>query len=226
VALHYYYDGDLRATVEPVLTTIERRLGWQPQRDLKLLPRVEKVGEGLLSSKEVEYFGRPQPGPIADRLPRLTERVLGPLEAEYGLTKPEPVTIERVKRLRGAIVPALAGYPLAGGGELSEADRDRRWRQLADCYFAQQLACYPVGYLDGRPTVGRILETVERYEEDLTDTTRVHRPLRVVMEVGEAIEVTPERQRGGGGDPLMTQLRERLTAMLTELAKAERVWEE
>jgi hypothetical protein len=111
-------------------------------------------------------------------------------------------------------------------GELSEADRDRRWRQLADCYFAQQLACYPVGYLDGRPTVGRILETVERYEEDLTDTTRVHRPLRCVIEVGEAIEVTPERQRGGDGDPLMAQLRERLTAMLAELAKAERVWEE
>lgn len=220
VALHYYFEGDLRAAADPVLTMIERRLGWQPQRDLKLLPRVEKVGEGLLSSKEVEYFGHAQPGAVADRLPRLVERVLGPLEAEYGLTKPEPVTIERVKRLRGAIVPALVT------GELSPADRDRRWRQLADCYFAQQLACYPVGYLDGRPTVGRILETVERYEEDLTDVARVHRPLRVVMDVGGAIEVSPERQRGGDGDPLMTQLRERLSAMLAEQAKVERVWED
>jgi 1-acyl-sn-glycerol-3-phosphate acyltransferase len=220
IALHYYFDGDLRKTVEPVLTAIEHRLGWQPQRDLKLVPRVQKVGEGLLASKEVEYFGHAQPGTIVERLPKLTDRVLGPLEAEYGLNKPEPITIERVKRLRAAIVPALVTE------DLSAADRARRWRQLADCYFGQALACYPLGYLDDHPTVGRILETVERYEEDLTDKTTIHRPLRVVMEIGEAIEVSPDRPRGGAADPLMTQLRDRLNDMLAGLAKAERVWEE
>jgi 1-acyl-sn-glycerol-3-phosphate acyltransferase len=220
IALHYYFDGDLRQAVEPVLTVIEQRLGWQPQRDLKLVPRVQKVGEGLLASKEVEYFGHAQPGTIAERLPKLIDRVLVPLEAEYGLNKPEPVTIERVKRLRAAIVPALITE------ELSPADRARRWRHLADCYFGQALSCYPLGYLDDRPTVGRILETVERFEEDLTDKYTVHRPLRVVMEIGEAIEVSPERSRGGAADPLMTKLHDRLSAMLAELAKAERVWEE
>ncbi len=220
IALHYYFEGDLRKTVDPVLTTIEHRLGWQPQRDLNLVPRVQKVGEGLLASKEVEYFGHAQPGTVAERLPNLIERVLAPLEVEYGLTKPEPATIERVKRLRAAIVPALATE------DLSAADRARRWRQLTDCYFGQTLACYPVGYLDDRPTVSRILETVERFEEDLTDKTTVHRPLRVVMEIGEAIEVSPHRPPGGAGDPLMNQLREQLTAMLADLAKAERVWEE
>lgn len=220
IALHYYFDGDLRKTVEPVLIDVERRFGWRPQGDLKLVPRVQKVGDALLSSKEVEYFGRAQPGTVAERLPRLIEQVLGPLEAEYGLSKPEPGTIERVKRLRSAILPAL----VTGG--LPQADRDHRWRHLADCYFAQQLACYPIGYLDGRPTVGRILETVERYEEDLTDVARVHRPLRVVIEVGEAIEVSPGRPRGGADDPLMEQLREQLLSMLAGLAKADRVWEE
>jgi 1-acyl-sn-glycerol-3-phosphate acyltransferase len=220
IALHYYYDGDLRKSVDPVLTMIEQRLGWQPQRELKLVPRVQKVGEGLLASKEVEYFGHAQPGTVAERLPRLIDQVLGPLETEYGLTKPEPVTIERVKRLRTAIMPALVS------GELSEAERARRWRQLADCYYGQALACYPVGYLDGRPTIGRILETVERFEEDLTDKTQVHRPLRCVMEIGDPIEVSPEKPRAGTGEPLLDQLRDRLTAMLTELAKAEQIWEE
>jgi 1-acyl-sn-glycerol-3-phosphate acyltransferase len=219
IALHYYYDRDLRATVDPVLADLERRLGWQPQAGMKLVERVLKLGEGLLSSREVEYFGHAQPGTVAERLPRLIDRVLGPLEAEYGLNWPEPVTIERVKRLRAAIVPDLVT------GKLSEAEKARRWRQLADCYFGQALACYPVGYLEGRPTVGRILETVERFEEDLTDTARVHRPLRVVMDIGEAIEVRPERQRGVA-DPLMAELRARLTAKLQEFAKAERVWEE
>lgn len=220
IALHYYYDGDLKKTVDPVLSMIEQRLGWQPQRPMKLLPRVVKLGEALLSSKEVEYFDVAQSGPIVERLPKLIERVLGPLENKYKLQKPEPVTIERVKRLRGAIVPGLIS------DELSLAERNLRWRQLADCYFAQQLACYPIGYLDDRPTVGRILETVERYEEDLTDVARVHRPLRCVMEIGEAIEVTPERNRGAGDDPLMARLRTQLQSMLDELAKADRVWEE
>jgi 1-acyl-sn-glycerol-3-phosphate acyltransferase len=218
VAMHYYFGGDLRKTVEPVLTMIETRLGWQPQRGLTLVPRVQKLGEGLLCAKEVEYFGHAHSGPVGERLPRLIDRVVGPLEEEYRV-KPEPVTIDRVKRLRAAIVPALVT------GELSPAERDRRWRQLADCYFAQQLSCYPVGYLAGKPTVERILETVERYEEDLTDVARVHRPLRVVIQVGEALEVSPERPRGGG-DPLMKQLEERLEAMLTELAAAETVWKE
>jgi 1-acyl-sn-glycerol-3-phosphate acyltransferase len=219
VALHYYFGGDLRKAVEPVLDMIETRLGWQPQRDLKLLPRVKKLGDALLAVKEVEYFGHAQPGSVGERLPRLIDRALGPLEEEYRV-KPEPVTIERVKRLRTAIVPALVT------GELPEPERRRRWRQLADCYFAQQLACYPVGYLDGTPTVERILETVERYEEDLTDVARVHRPLRVVIQVGEALEVSPERPRGGDGDPLMKQLEDRLTAMLREVAAGERKWEE
>ncbi len=220
VALHYYFEGDLRKTVEPVLTMIETRLGWQPQRDLKLVPRVLKLGEGLLAVREVEYFGRAQTGPLGERLSRLIDRVLSPWEREYHLDKPEAVTVERVKRLRSAIVPAL----VAGG--LSPAEHERRWRQLADCYFAQQLACYPVDYLAGTPTVGRILETVERYEEDLTDTARVHQPLRVIIQIGEALEVGPDRPRGGEGDPLMKQLEQSLNTMLAGLASEERVWED
>jgi 1-acyl-sn-glycerol-3-phosphate acyltransferase len=218
IALHYYFEGDLRKAVEPVLTTIEQRFGWQPQRHLKLLERVKKLGEGLLSCKEVEYFGHAQQGVITERLPQLIDQVLGPLEAEYSLSKPEPVPIERVKRLRAAIVPGLVT------GKLSEAETARRWRQLTDCYFAQALACYPVGYLDDRPTVSRILETVERYEEDLTDTATVYRPFRCVMQIGEAIDVSPEKTRGG--DPLMDELRQRLSFMLADLSKEEREWVE
>src|SRR5206468_8676966 len=119
----------------------------------------------------------------------------------------DPVTIERVKKLRSAIVPAMIA------GELPKNEMDRRWRHLADCYFGQQLACYPVGYLDGEPTVERILETVERYEEDLTDMATVHRPLKVQIEIGPAIEVSAVRPRGGP-DPLMGELRTRLEDML------------
>ena len=80
-------------------------------------------------------------------------------------------------------------------GEISEEERAGRWRQLADIYLAQQLCCYPPDYLQSRPTPERLLETVERFEEDLTDRTRVHRGLRAVIEVGEAAAVSPTRER-------------------------------
>ncbi|MDC0936997.1 hypothetical protein OAS39_11980, partial [Pirellulales bacterium] len=65
-----------------------------------------------------------------------------------------------------------------------------------------------------------ILETVERFEEDFTDHVRVHGPLRVVLQVGEAIHVTSERIRGS--DPVMDGIQSQLTNMLSELAKESR----
>ena len=148
----------------------------------------------------------------------MIDAVLKPLEAIYVNGRSDPVTIERVKKLRSAIVPALIP------GDLPVAESERRWRHLADCYFAQQLACYPIGYLDGEPSVERILETVERYEEDLTDVATVHRPLYCQIEIGPAIEVTPDRPRGV--DPIMTELRARLESMLAASAFLCRPWKE
>ena len=219
VFLRYSFGGDLRATVEPVLTMIEKRIGWHPQSGMPLVERVVKLGEALLSVKEVEYFGHAQPGPLQERLPRLIDRVLGPLEEEYLGGKSDPWTIERVKKLRTAIVPALIP------GDLPPDAAARRWRHLADCYFAQQLACYPIDYVKEKATVERILETVERYEEDLTDEARIHRPLRVTITVGEALEVGPDRPRGGP-DPLMAQIEEQLNRMLTETADESTPWTE
>jgi hypothetical protein len=63
-----------------------------------------------------------------------------------------------------------------------------------------------------------ILETVERFEEDFTDRVRVHGPLHAVVQIGEAIAVEGKRERGGGCDPIMEEIRTRLTEMLKALA--------
>jgi hypothetical protein len=117
-----------------------------------------------------------------------------------------------VKALRMHIVPDLIQ------DKLGSDERDRRWRQLADIYLAQQLYSYPPDYLANLPTVDRILETVERFEEDLTDKSRVHGSLHAIIEVGAGIEISPQRERGPEGDPLMELLEERLQGMLDRLA--------
>jgi 1-acyl-sn-glycerol-3-phosphate acyltransferase len=211
VALKYFFEGNLAASIEPVLDDIETRLSWRPQRGLPLEQRITKVGGALLALKEIEYLGAARNGPVGPRLQTLIDALLEPFEKEWLGGRRETAVVERAKLLRTAILPDMVS------GDMTQAERDRRWRQLADIYLAQQLACYPPDYLAAQPSPERILETVERFEEDLTDVARIHRPLHLVMEVGEALEVSPARDKSGGEDPLMQHLEERLRAMIASL---------
>lgn len=214
VAIRYLHDGDVACSVGPVLEDIERRLSWQPRPDLSTPERIARVGLALLALKEMERLGAAQSGPLAERLERLIDHLLVPLEAEWLKGKRDPAgVIARVKALRSAIVPDLAA------GELAEAEQARRWQQLADMYLAQQLYLYPPGYLAEDATPERLLETVERFDDDLTDSARVHPPMRAIVEVGEAIPVSAQRERGGEGDALMDQVRQRLETMLAGLRR-------
>lgn len=213
VAIRYLFDGDVATAILPVLRDIEHRLTWPSQEQLSLKERIAKIGGALLSLKEIEYFGTPQAGEIEQRLQRLIDRILVPLEDEWVKGRREKEIVGRVKLLRIAIVPEMAA------GTLPEAELQRRWRHLADMYLAQQLSCYPPDYLAADPTPERFLETVERFEEDLTDRARIHAPMRAIVEIGDAIEVTAERARGADGDPVMTAIREQLETMLARSAR-------
>jgi 1-acyl-sn-glycerol-3-phosphate acyltransferase len=210
VFVRYFFEGDLEATIAPVLQEIEARLSWQPQRHLPLRERIVKAGHALLALKEMEYLGATQSGGARERLPHLVDHLLEPLEREWTAGRREPDPMTRIKRLRAAILPDMVH------GELTEQERARRWRQLADLYLAQQLHGYSGDYLADAPTPERLLETVERYEEDLTDTARPHPPIHAVISVGEAIEATPTRDRSAESDPIADELRRQLEIMLEE----------
>jgi len=214
VFIRYFFEGELESAVIPVLEEIERRFSWQPQSQLPLQERILKAGSALLGLKETEYLGAPQTGTFRERLDRLIDRLLRPLEDRWTPGRHDGGTMNRVKRLRTAIVPELTH------GDLSKKERVDRWRQLADLYLVQQLYCYPGDYIES-PTPERVLETVERYEEDLTDVARPHFPLRVVITVGDAIEVPATRDRSADADPLTTAIREQMEAMM-ESSKAAR----
>jgi 1-acyl-sn-glycerol-3-phosphate acyltransferase len=208
IAIRYHYHGDVRLVVEPVLEEIESRLTWRPLPEKPVLERIGRVGQALLALKELEYLGQAQTGLLAERLTRLIDHLLAPLERQWLTGDGNANTKVRVKRLRAAIVPTLTA------GELSEVDKEHRWRQLADCYLAQQLSWYPPDYLRDNPTPERMLETVERFEEDLTDRARTHRPLTAVVDVGEAIPVAAQRDRDSASDNLLEAIESRLRALL------------
>lgn len=216
VALKYYFQDGIANALDPVLTDIERRLSWRPQRSLPLVDRITKVGLTLLSLKEIEYMGRPQDAKFENRLQRLINHLLDPLEEEW-LGKSQDVgIIGRVKALRMKIMPAMVA------GDIDDDERERRWRQLEDLYLAQQIASYPPDYLTRRLSVDRVLETVERFEEDLTDKTRVVGDIKVVLKVAPALPVGTKREKSPQGDLMIKQIAEVLQTMLTQLASESR----
>lgn len=215
VFIRYFFEGDVERAVTPVLEEIEKRFSWQPQSDLGLRERIHKAGSALLALKETEYLGIVHEGTFRERLDRLMDGLLVPLEEKWTGGRHDGGPMNRVKRARTALLPDLVS------GSLTEAERTSRWRSLADLYLVQQLCCYPGNYLD-EPTPERILETVERYEEDLTDTARPHFPMRAVITVGDPIEVGSSRPRHVDGDPLTAEIRVRLEELLDKSKSSRR----
>ncbi len=216
VAIKYLFQGELFSSVEPVISSIESRLTWNgPSHGLRhpddLLRRVVRIARGLLALKEIRTFGHVQTGSIDQRQERLIDHLLSPLEQAWIGRKQQGKLLQRIKLLRTTIVPHLTKP------ETSAAKKDKIWSDLADIYLAQQVGSYPTSYFES-PTDTRILETVERFEEDLTDRCRIYRPLHAILEVGEAIEVEPAKPPRDQEDPIMQTLSTALQNMLDLLS--------
>lgn len=211
VGIKYVYSGDLEKTCNDVLTRLEQKLTWRPQTDMPLIDRIIKVGNGVLTLKEIEYGIADHNGTLRERQSRMADHLLHPLEKEWLGGPQEGGIALRIKNLRVQIFPELSR------NELDPVERKRRWKQLEDSYLAQQIDCYPDQYITEHPSVDRIFETIEKLEEDITGTCTIHGDLKVIIDVGEAIEVSPKRVRGQTSDPLMTEVRERLQVKLGEL---------
>lgn len=221
VAIRYAFDGDVEATIGPDLAKMEQSFSWQPQTQLTTHKRLRKIGEALLTLKEVEYLGEPGEGDPHDRADALISTVLRRLEEKWNVATSEDPgpnnIVPRVKKVRTVVLPDLIEKKVNG------AERDDRWRDLAACYYLQQIAHYPEGYLTGENDLPeRVLETAERMIEDYQDEYCYHGPLHCTIDVGEPIEVSPERDRSAEGDPAMSLTAERIQAMLDALADERR----
>lgn len=206
LAIRYRHVGKDLSSMVTVIDRMERRFGWQPTQQ-SIQQRLVRLGHGLLSLKEIEYFGIAQQGSVEERLTRFMDRVLLPMEREFLVGKAEGSVVMRVKNLRKALLPGMVG------GELEDEERERRWKLLFDLEVAQQAYHFPPDYIAQNPSTERLMETVERYEEALGLKPVVHRPMQAVLTVGEAIEVGPRRETGDA-DSLMEMLRRRLQDLL------------
>lgn len=216
VALRYLFQGDLTETASPILSSLERRLTWRVREDLSVLERTFRIGPALLTLKEIEHFGVPQTGSVEARLLGLIDQLLTPLETEWLEGARDESVVARVKALRKAVMPDMIE------DTLDAKEIDRRWRQLEDMELAQKLSLYPREYVASKPTADRILETVRRFEDHLSDDddeSRICPPEKAILEIGTPIEVSSKRDRSATQDPVMAELEHSLNTMLEKLSE-------
>lgn len=213
VALKYIYLGDIELEAKAVLADIENRLTWRCQTDLTVIERLRKVGDALLTLKELEFgLQEARPNSLSMRQAKLVNHLLRPLEREWlGGTHDQYGTVVRVKNLTMRIFPGLSNP------EIAAAERQRRWKQMEDIDLAQQIDSFPDRYVEEFPSAVRILETLEKFEEYLLDQSRVHGQLKVIVEIGEPIEVSTNREKDDRGNSLTAQIKQCIGQMLERL---------
>lgn len=219
IAFKYLFEGDIDQAVLPVLADIEHRLSWKPSPDLPMIDRIIRIGNALLTLKELQHSVHPNMQlSLRQRQDNMVDHLLLPLEREWLGDESAGGIQTRVKALRMKIFPEMTK------NELDPTETKRRWSHLENTYLAQQIDCYPDNYIAELPSVDRILETVEKFEEDLFDKCRVHGELKAVIDVCEAIEVSPKRVKGLDTDPLTTSIRESLHEKLANLQQESKIY--
>jgi Acyltransferase len=213
VGIKYLFKGDIQAWGSKAATDLEQRLGWRPRNEVNLIERITLLAEALLATRETLYFGRAQMGPLAERRNRLVEHLLSTAESQYQLAvTAEMNPLGRVRRLRSAIYPQLQAT-------LAAKAKERLYHTIDGIEFAQDLYSYPDRYLFTTPvTDTQILETLERMQEGFIGKSANPGPLQVIIEIGEAIAVRPDRPPRAAVDPLMRGIETSLSEMLGRLA--------
>jgi 1-acyl-sn-glycerol-3-phosphate acyltransferase len=207
--IRYYYVDDPTPQLLTLMDALERRIYWRSRPDLALPQRIYRFAEGVLALKEVEYLGHASSGPLPRRIAEFTEFLLGAMEIRYGIAHADATVPERVKALRQYAIKRLDDLPPG------DAARRQIETDLDDIFLVIQLFSYPGDYVAARPSIERMAETLDKFEEDVmeAEVTAIRGTRRATVALGEAIPVTPNRGKDAAAS-LTRLLESRVQALL------------
>lgn len=185
-AIRYRYLDDVTPKLEAAVARLEERLFWKPRPGSALHERIIQLGEVLLTIKEKEKVGHSceGEGDLPARIARLTTALLERLETEHLKKTPSAETVPlRVKALRRHLLGVWTD-------EKADPEARRQARAaLDDVQLVLQLYSYPGDYLTEKPSVERMAETVEKFEEDVYGSARPKGRRRARVLLGEPIDL-------------------------------------
>ena len=218
--LRYYYVEDPLPALLKLMDDVEEALFWRPTPKRPFSERLYRVANGMLGLKELEFLGGARQGPVPDRIAFLTDGVLQRVEQKYEISAEGKTIPERIKQGRQRAISAIT--------EATEGSDEYRLcaDDLDDCYLCAQLFSYPGDYVAERPSIDRLAETLDKFEEDILErpTATVRARRRAVVVLGEPILVSKEKKRDAAAD-LTRTIEERVQSLLDSVQLPERSFE-
>jgi 1-acyl-sn-glycerol-3-phosphate acyltransferase len=193
--IKFWYINDPRDSLLDAMQQIEERLHLRVAVNSPLPDRIHRLAEAALALKELDYLGYTCSGRLRDRIRGLLETVLVRLEKRHAVKETQGTPPERVKSLRQAIIQGLEDEQEPPA---KNSDEERQLHcDMEDLFFAMQLYSYRGDYLANDPSVERLAETIDKFEEDVLglDYPTVRGDRRVVIRFGEPIELAPGKSR-------------------------------
>lgn len=184
-AIKAFYLSDPSPVLTELMSKLEDTLHWRPQTHRPLTERIYRFAEGLLALKEMEYLDEPQTGKITERVKRLVNEILTRLESKHHLDRPPTRVPERVKEIRRVVITEMEQEGI------TEQQQTSLEMDLEDLFFVMQLYSYPGDYVEEKPVIERIAETLDKFEEDVLRATypAVRGDRHVVVQFGEPLSV-------------------------------------
>ena len=102
---------------------------------------------------------------------------------------------------------------------LSPEERGKLTGEMEDLFFVVQLFSYPGNYVSEKPTMERLAETLDKFEEDVfrVSLPGVRGARRVVVRFGDPIEVSKEREGRDAVARFTDLLETKVQALLDQL---------
>lgn len=212
-AIKYLYTSDPTPELVELMNRLEKHILWRPTPHVPLADRIYRFAQGLLSLKEIEYLGQTQSGALPGRISFLSNKILSDLETRYS-TKPGDADIpERVKAVRREIIKILEEESTTAD-KIVQAEID-----LDDLFIVIQLFSYPGDYVAGKPSVERLAETLDKFEEDilgqLSATIRATR--RVILSFAEPILVQRVKGKSNAAGELTETIEKNVQQLLDDI---------
>jgi 1-acyl-sn-glycerol-3-phosphate acyltransferase len=216
-ALKYFFVDDPTPELAAVMERLEERLELSIERNAPLVERLRRFTAAAVAMREREYsvtssdFGDDS-GALAIRLDALKRTVVERIEERLAISPLSDFLPERIKRIRQTIVERMSDAATSAD-EMQRLNRD-----LEHAFVAVQLHSYRPGYLDGEPSIERISETIDKYEEDFLGarSANIRGHKRGIIAFGEPLIIESPGSRADVGR-LGEELRRRVQTLIDEI---------
>ena len=217
--IRFRYVDDPTEALQLLMSRLEERLYLRPNPEASLKDRIHRFAEAALALKELDYLGRTSQGRLRDRVNALIEAVLAQLEARHELKGSDRTPPERVKELRRKVIAQLE---LASGENGTRQRYDELQQDMEDIFFVMQCFSYPGDYLVEEPSIERLAETADKFEEDVfdVDVPTVRGRRTVSLTFGEPIPVVRSSTSRGQAAELTDQMQTAVQQLLDDMLAA------